>query len=148
MVARGLHKSLFVTATALLAFVAIAGCGKKDSGRVAVWGEVTWKGRPVPMGVIYFSPDTKKGNRGPQGFALIKDGHYDSRDARSKGCVTGPQVVVVQGCNGLGVSGDFPYGRPLFASYEMPIEVAAEGGQMDLTVPDSVAAPAAESEKE
>jgi hypothetical protein len=117
---------------------------------VAVWGDVTWKGQPVPYGVVYFSPDTKKNNKGPQGFALIKEGHFDSRDAKSKGCVTGPLVAVVQGCTGEGRSSTFPYGKPLFASHELSLDVPAEGGQLDLTIPDSakpyVLAPGSEVE--
>jgi hypothetical protein len=124
-------------AIGVLSLAALGGCGKDDSGRVAVWGAVTWQGKPVPAGVVYFSPDAKKGNKGPQGFALIRDGHYDSRDAKSKGCVTGPLVAIVQGCTGEGRSGTFPYGRPLFASHELSLEVPAGGGQVDLTVPDT-----------
>jgi hypothetical protein len=132
-----LHNVTFATLAAVLYLINSSGCGKGDSGRVAVWGNVTWKGQPVPAGVIYFSPDTKKGNKGPQGFALIKEGHYDSRDAKSKGCVTGPLVAVVQGCIGEGRSGTFPYGRPLFASHELALDVPVDGGQLDLTIPDS-----------
>jgi hypothetical protein len=141
MIDRCFGKFRSFAAAVVIAFLLLAassGCSNNGSQRVAVWGDVTWKDKPVPTGIVYFSPDTKKGNKGPQGFALIKNGHYDSRDARSKGCVTGPQVVIVQGCNGEGISGTFPYGRPLFASYEMPVEVSAEGGQMDLKIPDSV----------
>lgn len=127
----------FAFAISLLSLTALCGCGKSDSQRVAVWGDVTWKGKPVPAGVVYFNPDAKKGNKGPQGFALIKGGHYDSRDEKSKGCVTGPLVAVVQGCSGNGISGSFPYGRPLFAPHEISLDVAVEGGQVDLAIPDS-----------
>ncbi|MEX0642989.1 MAG: hypothetical protein WD468_09835 [Pirellulales bacterium] len=122
-----------------LTFLASSGCGNGSSQRVAVWGDVTWKGQPVPAGVIYFNPDKKKGNTGPQGFALIQDGHFDSRAEFSKGCVTGPLVALIQGCTGEGKSSNFPYGRPLLAPVELPLDVPAEGGQIDLTIPDSAA---------
>lgn len=151
MLEHSLGKSLsFAVAIAIvfLSLVFSSGCRDNDSQRVAVWGDVKWKGQPVPAGVIYFSPDTKKGNRGPQGFAIIKEGHFDSRDEFSKGCVTGPLVAVVQGCTGQGKSSNFPYGRPLFAPIEMPLEVPAEGGQMDLTIPDSATTSAVHAESE
>jgi hypothetical protein len=132
-----LRKSSVALAIMFLSIAAGSGCGRNDSQRVAVWGDVTWKGKPVPYGVVYFSPDTKKGNKGPQGFALIVEGHYDSRGAKSKGCVTGPLVAVVQGCSGEGISGTFPYGRPLFAAHELALDVPVEGGRLDLTIPDS-----------
>lgn len=142
--------SACAVAIACISLLAGSGCGKSDSQRVAVWGDVTWKGQPVPYGVVYFSPDTKKGNSGPQGFALIQDGRYDSRDAKSKGCVTGPLVAVVQGCSGEGRNGTFPYGQPLFAPHELTLEVPADGGQLDLRIPDSakpyVVAPGSEVE--
>ena len=138
----------FALAVALLLLAFSSGCSEKDTGRVAVWGDVTWKGQPVPSGVVYFSPDTKKGNKGPQGYALIKAGAYDSRGELSKGCVTGPVMVSIQGCDGQGIVPGKPYGRSLFASHETSLDIPAEGGQIDLTVPDSAAPPAAASEKE
>ena len=125
-------------ASAVLALAASAGCGQSGVPRNAVWGSVTWKGQPVPRGVIYISPDTKKGNSGPQGYALIKDGHYDTRDKLSKGCSAGPQIAVVQGCDGQGIGPGRPYGNSLFVPFEIPIEVAPDGSQADLTIPDSV----------
>ena len=150
MLNRNFGKSYLAIAIAFWSLAVFSSCGKNNSQRVAVWGDVTWKGKPVPSGVVYFSPDTKKGNRGPQGFALIKAGHYDTRAAKSKGCVTGPLVAVVQGCTGEGISGTFPYGRPLFAPHELSLDVPAEGGELDLVIPDSAKAavigPASEAE--
>jgi hypothetical protein len=144
---RDLNKpTLFFIGLAFLSATAAIGCGNGGAKRIAVWGDVTWKGHPVPRGIVYFGPDTKKGNKGPQGFALIKDGHYDSRDPLSKGCALGPQIAIVHGCDGRGISGTFPYGHPLFAPYEMPIDVSAEGGQVDLTIPASVPAAVATAE--
>ena len=131
-------RSLAIT-SAFVALAASAGCGQNGVPRNAVWGSVTWKGQPVPRGVIYISPDTTKGNSGPQGYALIKDGHYDTRDEHSKGCSAGPQIAVVQGCDGQGISPARPYGNSLFAPFEIPIEVAPKGSQADLKTPDSVA---------
>jgi hypothetical protein len=129
------------------ALACAAGCGSGATNRVAVWGNVTWKGAPVPSGIVYFSPDTKKGNSGPQGYALIKDGKFDTRDKLSKGCVTGAQVASVHGCDGQNPAPGRPYGSNLFAPFELAVEVAQAGGQMDLNVPDA-AKPAASVESD
>lgn len=63
----------------------LGGCSKSTVDRVDAWGKVTWKGQPIPRGVIYFGPDGGKGNTGPQGYALIVDGLFDTRKASGKG---------------------------------------------------------------
>jgi len=45
--------------------------------RVAVTGRVTYHGYPVPGGVIAFTPDRERGQRGPAGHArLAPDGSF------------------------------------------------------------------------
>ncbi len=56
----------------------VAGCGKKGPARYRVSGSVTYKGKPVPVGAIQFTPDVSKGNTSPSAFAAIKDRRYDS----------------------------------------------------------------------
>ena len=143
------HKSsACALATLTLLLFNSIGCSDNGPTRIAVWGDVTWKGQTVPSGVVYFGPDTSKGNKGPQGFALIKEGRYDTRYPLSKGCSTGPQIAVVHGCDGQGIGRGSPYGQNLFAPYEMPIDIPAEGGQVDIKIPDSAAPPGAASEPE
>ena len=122
----------------LLILSLVSGCGDSGPPRAAIWGKVTWKGEPVPSGVIYFSPDASRGNSGPQGFALIEDGVFDTRRPRAKGCSAGPQLVQIQGFDGQNKSDDLPYGNQLFKPYELAIDVPAEGAENDLTIPDSV----------
>ena len=52
------------------------GCGDDKTARVS--GKVTFNGRPVPAGKIYFMPDGEQGNTGSTGYADIKDGEYDT----------------------------------------------------------------------
>lgn len=133
----------------LLAFASLAGCGDSGPARTAIWGSVSWKGQPVPKGIVYFGPDTSKGNSGPQGFALIKDGMFDTRAKNSKGCMAGPHKAIVHGCDGQGIGPGSPYGHNLFSPYELAIEIPAEGGEINLTVPNSVPpAPASRNEPE
>ena len=55
-------------------FLTVAGCGKSGPARFDLHGEVKYKGKPLPAGVLIFDPDAKRGNDGPQGYALVKDG--------------------------------------------------------------------------
>lgn len=125
-------------ATFGLLMMMVVGCSKPKSDRLTFEGAVTWKGQPVPAGRVYFSPDTAKGGSGPQGYALITDGRYDTNSESSKGCHAGPQTAEVHGFDGQGEKG---FGNPLFAPYSISIEVPAEGGTIDLEVPADVAGP-------
>lgn len=129
--------SLFPAAMLMTALVALAGCGDSGPPRLAVWGSIAWKGAPIPRGVVYFDPDVSKGNQGPQGFTLIVDGKYDTRAARSKGCVPGAQIVTIHGFDGEGISRFRPYGGELFVSQQLPATIPAEGGKLDFIVPSS-----------
>lgn len=66
---------LFLLAFGLAGVPFLVGCGGEPSDAVRLSGEVTFKGQPVPEGMIYFDP---KGT-GTQGFAKISDGKYDTR---------------------------------------------------------------------
>lgn len=127
-----------IVAAALLSLLPCAGCGEDGPRRSALWGKVTWKGQPVPRGIVYFSPNAGKGNTGPQGYALIKDGVFDTRRSPGKGCVAGPHIVRIHGCSGQNISDSRPYGDPLFATYQTDLNVSDIGEEIDLTVPDTV----------
>ncbi|MEW4565503.1 hypothetical protein AB1K70_23450 [Bremerella sp. JC770] len=71
------------------------GCQKQDGPvRYEISGTVTYEGAPVPGGSIVFTPDSKKGNNGPQGTARIVDGRYDTANY-GRGTVGGPHQVHV-----------------------------------------------------
>lgn len=73
---------------------AIAGCDK-GSNSAEVDGEVNFDGKPLASGRIYFNPDYTKGPDGPQGYAEIKDGKFDTRKG-GKAAFGGPTIVVIQ----------------------------------------------------
>jgi hypothetical protein len=52
-------------------------------------------GEPVPYGEILFTPDSGKGNSGPQGIATIQNGKYDTAGTRAPGVAGGPTVLLV-----------------------------------------------------
>ncbi len=78
----------------LLFILAAAGCGGESFQRTDLSGNVMFDGRPVPYGQIRFTPDKSKQHSGPQGYAEIVNGRYDT--ARSgQGILPGPHHVNV-----------------------------------------------------
>jgi hypothetical protein len=93
--------SLVLSISTLTLALFASGCGERGPQRVRVTGLVTFEGQPVPYGNITFEPDTSQGNSGPQGYAKIQDGKYDS-DIGGIGPCPGPQTVIVEGYPELG----------------------------------------------
>lgn len=106
----------------LLLAAAGLGCGGDGTNRVS--GAVTFKGKPVPFGKIYFSPDGAKNNTGSTGFADIRDGRYDTGSTGGRGVGGGAMLVAIEGQEPAAVpKGDVTM-TSLFARYETTAEVA------------------------
>jgi hypothetical protein len=112
----------------------LVGCNSAAPVRHEVQGKVVYKGEPVPSGRIMFSPDSAKGNRGPQGYAMIQNGHYDTRKG-GKGVVSGPQIVKIDGFNGLGhevgPGEDSGPSSPTIPAYEKSIDFPTKDTVLD-----------------
>ncbi|HWL09496.1 MAG TPA: hypothetical protein VNQ76_13895 [Planctomicrobium sp.] len=118
------------------------GCGSKVDGpqRYQLTGKVTFNGNPVPIGVIYLTPDTSKGNRGPGTLAEIKDGRYSTPP--NKGTVGGAMVLEFSGFDGqkTGTGDDENrVGKTLFDGYRLEAELPQKSAQQDFDVPLSAA---------
>lgn len=119
--------------------MSLAGCSGTDGpSQYELSGTVTFQGKPVPAGTITFEPDAVKGNRGPQGFATIKDGRYDTRED-GRGSVGGAQVVRISGSDGIDAGETFPTGKPLFEPYTTSVDLPKESSTHDFDVPASAA---------
>ena len=68
----------------------LAGCGDSADRRHAVSGTVTYKGQPIPNGVISFLP---RGSDASAGGSAIVDGRYDI--PASAGLLAGEYDVVI-----------------------------------------------------
>jgi hypothetical protein len=117
----------------LAGLLLLCGCGGRAASRVDVWGEVTFQGGPVPAGTVIFDPDLARGGDGPQGFAEIRDGRYDTRRS-GKGAPPGPVIVRIDGFDGRAGAG-YPYGKPRFLAYQVNAEVPQQGAAMNFEVP-------------
>jgi hypothetical protein len=74
--ATGVHRMMRLrTIPLLLVAVSLAGCGGGgEDARLAIQGEVTFDGKPLPLGVIRFLPTS--GGSHPMVQANIKEGQY------------------------------------------------------------------------
>lgn len=116
--------------------VLAAGCGP-SSGVYRRSGSVTFDGKPVPLGKVYFDPDVAAGGSGPSGFADVVDGRYDTRGGHGVG--GGPVIVRV-----AGYSRDDPdpvsgFGKPLFVEHHVRADMPASESEYDIAVPASAA---------
>ncbi|MEI7854053.1 MAG: hypothetical protein WCJ06_10120 [Planctomycetota bacterium] len=119
-------KRLFVMATLWLA---ILGCSAEVS-TFPVEGMVTFKGKAIPKGEIYFDPDISI--KGPQGRALISEGKFSTKDINS-GIVPGKYIIRIHGFDGKPRE-EAPMGKALFFAYELPMELVA-GKPLAIEVP-------------
>lgn len=118
--------------------LSLSACTKEPSNRVDLWGTVTFKGQPVPAGLIAINPDFSKGNDGPQGVAEIRDGRFDTRQL-DKGAPSGAVILMINGFDGV-PQAESPDGKPLFLSYKLSMEIPKEPTEKNIDVPESAGA--------
>ncbi|MEW4563651.1 hypothetical protein AB1K70_14050 [Bremerella sp. JC770] len=139
MILTPLRAKVFVS---LLLTILLAGCSGQDGfDRVIVHGTVQYDGQPVPKGAVWFVPDVSAGREAPTGFALIRDGHYETERAKSP--VSGKYTVKVTGFDTIPPTpaeqaewGDreFP-GHPLFPEHRLSQEISQDDMTLDIEVP-------------
>jgi hypothetical protein len=138
MVEKDKNRLLSSFRVCMLAVLLLAGCSKGGVPRVDLWGEVTWNGQPVPAGYVIFAPDSKRGNSGPQGIAVIKNGAYSTRKKEGRPAVPGPLVVTVHGFDGVSLGEDRPNGSRLFMPCDLPLTAPETSGELNIEVPPTV----------
>lgn len=114
-----------------------SGCGPRTSGprRHDVRGSVTYRGEPVPSGVIYFEPDAAQGNKGPVAVVPIVEGRYDTLVHKCPGPLEGPAVVRIVGYSVAKPGAEIV--PPLFPEYRSTVTItpAKSGTAIDFDVP-------------
>ncbi|HVL13077.1 MAG TPA: hypothetical protein VM529_10960 [Gemmata sp.] len=110
-----------------------AGCAESGPPRLRLSGDAKFDGQPIPYGDVVFTPDDSKKNSGPQGFANIRDGRYDTSASGGKGFAGGPTVVRVTGLTGEG--------GKLLCEYEYKVDLPRDDGTHNIDVPKSAAGP-------
>lgn len=134
-----LDRPCLVPPAAVMAVVLVAlvggGCRRSGPERFRASGAVTFAGQPVSLGRIVFEPDASRGNSGPQGFAPIENGRYDTSAPHCKGSVGGPMVVRIDGMEVTGGEDVAASGRLLFPTHEQRIELPKSDTTRDFDVP-------------
>lgn len=90
-----IYRILAAALGCMLGCTFLVGCGGDDTHQVK--GTVTFNGKPLPGGKIYFFPDSTKGNSGQAGFADIVDGKFDTANLGGSGTMRGPTRVAIEG---------------------------------------------------
>lgn len=111
----------------IVACALFLGCNQGDPHAFRLQGKVSRGGMPIPYGDIVFTPDGSLKNFGPQGFANIREGRYDTADAEGAGFSGGPVVIRVTGFE--------KEGGKLICEYEYQAELPRENGTFDIELP-------------
>jgi hypothetical protein len=128
----------FSHVASLVVLLLAVGCGK-EGNRIS--GKISFDGKPVPAGKIYFTPDSSKGNSGAPGYADIVDGQYDTALPGGRGASSGAMVVAIEGIDpaskpaGGADSGEDVTATVLFARYETNLDIAEGDTVQDIEVP-------------
>ncbi len=138
----GQWRQTLVHAGVVASLVFVIGCGSKEGQQIS--GKVTFAGKPVPAGKIYFAPDSAKGNTGATGWAAIVNGDFNTNAEGGRGLSPGANVLTIEGIDpnapkpsGPG-SEDIQAGL-LFAGYQMRVDISPEQKSLDIDVPESAA---------
>ncbi|WP_145262099.1 hypothetical protein [Calycomorphotria hydatis] len=116
--------------------LAASGCGKGGPAQYAIHGQITYKGEPVPSGLIRFQPDKEAGNDWKSRATPILNGKYTL--SSSNGVIGGPYEVIVFGHDGVpieGSEGTNTMGTPLFDAYQQKVELPQSSTTLDIEVP-------------
>lgn len=132
--------SLFGVLPALMCCLSL-GCGGEKTYQVS--GKVTFKGQPISTGKIFFVPDHSKGNKGPSGYADIKDGAYDTSAPGGAGCIGGPMTITIQAADAAAQTSKSVQGaKALFPPYSTVADMPKSDSTKDFDVPaDAVKGP-------
>jgi hypothetical protein len=109
------------------------GCGPPKEKLYRVYGEVTFKGAPVPKGNVFFDPDVSKGGSGKQGFAGIIDGKYDTALPDGDGIRKGAYAIRVQSFDGK-PKPDYPFGDALTIEYIVKQSFQENDNRFDINI--------------
>jgi len=125
-------RQLLILGFLLPAFILLAGCKGKQR-LFNVKGTVKYGEDPLPAGVIYFDPEAGK-NSGPQGYAIIKDGQFDTAAEGGKGVTGGPYLIRIEGFDGK-PGKELPLGKPIFTDFKKSLDLPKADSDQEIEVP-------------
>jgi hypothetical protein len=123
-----------------LGCLSLASCGDGLS-RQRIQGTVTYQGKPVESGAIFFEPTASVGKIAPTVYLPIRDGKYDTGD---KGPVPGKYRIVIGGTDKSKSKVDddgITHTSQLFKDYSFEVDIPPPNNMLDIEVPASQALP-------
>jgi hypothetical protein len=124
-----MFRRLVPAAAVCIALAGVVGCSEEKVYDVS--GTVTFNGQPVAKGLIFFDPL----DGGPQGFANIENGRYDTATAgQGKGIRGGKYSIRINGFDGK-VGPEAPFGAAVFPEHTFSKELPAQTQTFDYEVP-------------
>jgi len=126
------QRTVFVAVCAF-GLLCVAGCGPK---RVPATGSVELDGKPLEGGIIYFNPNTAKGNNAAVSCSsAIENGHFQVRTTGMERSDTGPGVPL--GWYKISFRVNMPGEKPMFAGPAVEINrkyLSAETTDLEVEV--------------
>jgi hypothetical protein len=112
----------------------LTGCGTSKPDPVHVRGTISFRGKPVPNGMVVIHPDTAKGNEGQRGYAAIKNGTFDTSIDNGQAAAQGSVKFVVGGTEDA-ANKEADESKALFPPYQFDAEVEPTKATFDIKVP-------------
>ncbi|MCC9606889.1 hypothetical protein LOC68_15605 [Blastopirellula sp. JC732] len=124
----------------VLAGMLLLGCQRDEISRHRLSGTVTYHGKPVPAGAIFFEPDASQGNSGAPSYAQIKEGKFDTAAENGLGFIGGPHVVTIEAFDGKAVNDYAPFGVSLTPgkSYVKKFDLPSEDAELTIEMGDGL----------
>lgn len=129
---------ILLALTCQLIIPLFGGCAKPPSGppRYDLKGEIRIADRPIPSGIMTFTPNSALGNSGPGATAMIEDGIYHTPPGH--GTIGGPHFIEIVGHSADSPDDDIPTkdsSPPL--RYRIEIDLPKSDGTYDIDIPGS-----------
>lgn len=122
---------MMIRLLSLVAMILLVGCSTSER-LYDVAGTITFEGKPIPKGLIFFDPD--KGTPGTQGFANIENGKYDTAiSGKGRGIRGGAYNIRISGFDGK-EGPEAPFGQYLFPEHQLSKELPAKNQTFDYNV--------------
>jgi hypothetical protein len=125
---------------ALALCLALCGCAGDGLERHQIKGKVTFGGKPVESGAIFFEPTLSAGRIAPTVYLPVRGGAYDTG---VKGPVSGKYRVIVGGIDAASKRVDddgITHTSRLFEDHVFEVDIPPPNNTLDVDVPAARAA--------
>jgi hypothetical protein len=114
--------------------VVVAGCGRGETGRVAVKGTATYEGQPVAWGSIALRP--APGTTGPAAGTDIINGKFEipANDGPATGSYIA-RIMIAEATTANSAANPLARGPHIARTFELPVDIETDREEYDLRLP-------------